>query len=252
MLYWPFTDVATEGEALQRNVPQNAMGINAHVVYVASSPDGIAWSNHVVYDAPADSRVDAVFPWLAVDAGGNVYTVWSNTHGVFLSRSSDRGAHWTLPIQVSQSPVASTVLPTIVGGRAGTVDVAFIGTDAASLDDANALWSVYFAQSLNADTAAPAFTQVLASEQPIHKGSVCLRGLGCDLPAPAGAPGDRALAEILTITLDLDGYALLSSPYDFRGGKAKASTQSVLMKQSGLERAFDSDLPPIGLTAEPK
>jgi hypothetical protein len=251
-LYWPFSNVADEQAAVEANAPQNALGINKNTVHVAYSTDGVTWRNTLVYAGPAAERTDAVFPWLTTDAANNVYVVWSNTHGVFLSRSFDRAGTWSAALKVSQDPVASTVLPTVVGGRAGTIDIGFYGTASPSVDDAAALWNVYFVQSLDAAAEAPTFTQVVASDQPAHKGSVCLRGLACDLPAPAGEPGDRALSEILTITLDADGYALLTGPYDFRGGKVKTATQSFVMKQSGLARAFDSELPLIGLTTEPK
>ncbi len=252
-LYWPFAGPADLFEAAQGAVPQNPAGITRHVVYMNVSKDGgLSWDTVTVRAEPPTTRVDAVFPWMSVDAAGTLYVVWSDTKAVWLVHSKNQGTSWSLPRQVSDAPVASTVLPAIIGGRADTVDIAFIGTDSTNLDDVESRWHVYFVQSTNATATDASFTQVDASGGPIHVGSVCLRGLGCNLPAPAGSPGDRALAEIVTIALDADGMAIISSPYDYLNGRPKGSTQSVMLKQSGGVRAVDSDLPIIGITKEPK
>jgi hypothetical protein len=249
-LYWPYTTVGEMNEAITGAIPQNPTGVRRHVVRMAVSLDGgRTWTNHTVHNADPSTRVDAVFPWAAVDAGGNLYAVWSTTTAVYLSRSTDQGSTWTTPVRVSDPSVYATVLPAVIGGRDGTVDVAYIGTTSSSVDDESGEWHVWFAQSLDGGAT---FSHARASDQPVHVGSVCLRGLGCDLPAPAGQPGDRALAEILTITIDADGMVLLASPYDFRNGIKRGSTQSLLIKQRAGTRSVDSIAPIIGIAPEPR
>lgn len=252
-LYWPFAGPADLFEAVQGSVPQNPMNVIRHVLYMNISKDGgTTWDTVQVHAEPPTTRVDAVFPWMSVDAAGTLYVVWSDTKAVSLVYSKNQGSTWSAPRQVSQQPVGSTVLPAIIAGRADTVDIAFIGTTSTDVEDAQARWHVYFVQSTNATAEDATFVQVDASGTPIHVGGVCLRGLGCDLPSPAGTPGDRSLAEIVTISLDADGMAIISSPYDHLNGKPKGATQSVMIKQSGGVRAIDSDVPIIGITKEPK
>lgn len=252
-LYWPFANADTVAEAVPAAIPQNPAGVQRHVLRMAVSRDGgLTWRNRVVHRNPPDRRMDAVFPWATVDAAGNVYALWSDTAAVWLSRSSDGGETWLAPVRVSAEPVRAAVLPAAIGGRDGTLDIGFIGTETASVDDEAAVWNVYFVQTLNALDPEPAFTQVVASDQPVHVGSVCLRGLSCNLPAPAGQPGDRALAEILTVELDTDGMAILAAPYDFRDGRAQGDTQSLLIKQAAGERAFDSTAPILPIDPEPR
>jgi hypothetical protein len=251
-LYWPFSGPADLFESAQGAVPQNPFEIIRHVIYMNVSTDGgTTWKTETVHAEPPTTRVDAVFPWMTVDAAGTRYVVYSTTKGVFMVWSKDLGP-WSPARQVSEAPVASTVLPTIIGGRADTVDIAFLGTDSADVEATTAQWHVYFVQSTDATAPDAHFTQTEASGGPIHVGGVCLRGLGCDLPAPAGSPGDRSMSEILTIALDADGFALITGPYDYFGGKAKGATQSFMIKQSAGVRGFDSELPAIGLTKEPK
>ncbi len=73
------------------------------------------------------------FTVVAVDRAGNVYASWSERHkaehrtDVMLAVSTDRGAPWSRPVQVSRSPATST-FPWLVAGSAGRVDVVYYGT----------------------------------------------------------------------------------------------------------------------------
>ena len=67
---------------------------------------GATWTNTIIYSAPATSCLENAFPILAVDRGGNVHVVFTQSTGcgpapartnahVFLISSGDAGATWT-------------------------------------------------------------------------------------------------------------------------------------------------------------
>jgi hypothetical protein len=102
----------------------------------------------------------------------------------------------------------------LAGGDSGRVGVMWYGTDRAGNPDFDAdfqgaEWKLFYAFTDNAYAATPSFQYVAASGQTtgteqqmrgvVHVGAICLRGLDCDTPAPAGNPGDRDLAEYSTM-----------------------------------------------------
>jgi hypothetical protein len=115
--------------------------------------------------------------------------------------------------------VRTTVFPWIAaGGAPGRVAVAFYGSEQDGDPNTSAFkaaWNVYVNQSLNALGGASAqFSQVQATTHPFHYDSICLNGLGCDVPPGAG---DRSLADFFAITYnEKDGK--LSVVFD-RGNK---------------------------------
>jgi len=77
-------------------------------MYVGVSTDAgldaptITFTDHKVFTSPAGSPGavnggNNIFPALAVDNFGYVYTVWSDNQNIFLSSSSDLGNTWTSP-----------------------------------------------------------------------------------------------------------------------------------------------------------
>ena len=152
-----------------------------------------------------------LFPVAAVDRAGTVYLAWSDakTYQTQYVYSTDQGAHWSAPIHVNGAPAAVTVMPTIVAGDPGRVDIAFYG--ASNEDDPthnSGPWHVYLAQTLDADSAHPHFAQARMSDRPNHIDPVCLSGLGCTLDTGPG--GDRELGDFFTISLDKSGRAMIS------------------------------------------
>jgi hypothetical protein len=214
----------------------------AHRIWLSTCTPDLTCTTHDVFTDPdPQTRIDADFPWVTTDAAGTVYVVWTTTKGVFVARSHDAGTTFGAPVRVD-TPAAqwSTVFPAIVAGDAGRVGVAFLGTASDSLDDANAAWNVYYSLSLD---GGDSYTQVQASDEPAHVGSICLRGLSCDLPAPAGQPGNRDLAEVVTITLDTDGMPIIAYPATRRQGQPIGSGQAVIVKQSAGDRLVASSAP---------
>src|SRR5438132_12866887 len=99
--------------------------------------------------------------------------------------SSDQGVHWSPAVVVNVAPATTAIFPWIAA-HAGTVDVVYYGTTAASKNAPSAVWDVYLAQTT--DNGA-GFTQSTASNTPNHKGVICTNGTGC-------APGTRNLLDL--------------------------------------------------------
>src|SRR5260221_4085713 len=93
-------------------VAENANTGPQRSVYVGVSTDaglGTSFFNftvHKVFTSPAGSLGAAhglanIFPALAVDSFGNVYTVWSDSRHILLSSSTDLGTTWRAPVRVN-------------------------------------------------------------------------------------------------------------------------------------------------------
>src|SRR6266496_3085708 len=144
-----------------------------HIYVSRSTNGGKSWTATLVYQASPGSSFANVFPALAVDpTNGKLYAVFSDEHNLFFSTSSDQGLHWSSAVVVNAAPANTAIFPWVAAYN-GTVDVVYYGTNAASKDDANAVWNVYLAQTTN-DGAG--FTQSLVSNTPNHYGEICTEG----------------------------------------------------------------------------
>ena len=206
------------------NAVENTNGGPLRSVYVGVSTDaglGLAtmtFADHKVFTSPAGSPgaihgTNQIFPALAVDNFGYVYTVWSDNQSIFLSSSSDHGTTWTAPVRVNQDGTVgkSNVFPWIAADANGHVVVTWLGSNLAgnSNDVATmqptctdgttncwAQWNVYMAESVNGHAAIPSFSQHAASDHIMHSGTVCTNGTGC-------SNGDsRSLADFFQVALD--------------------------------------------------
>src|SRR6266853_6066046 len=206
------------------NVTENTNSGPQRSVYVGVSTDAglnaptITFTDHKIYTSPAGSAgavhgTNQIFPALAVDNFGYVYTVWSDNTSVFLSSSSNLGTSWTAPVRVNGGTTVgkSNVFPWVAADANGHVVVTWLGSSLAgnSNDVATmqatctdgttscwAQWKVYSAETVNGHAVVPAFTQRTASDHVIHSGTVCTGGTGC-------SNGDsRALADFFQVALD--------------------------------------------------
>jgi len=170
-----------------------AKTFTANHIFVSRSTDaGKHWTSNLVFQLPPPATFDNVFPALAVDpTNGNLYATWSEGHHVFLSMSSDQGTSWSTAVVVNIAPATTAIFPWIAA-HAGTVDVVYYGTTAASKNDPNAVWNVYLAQTT--DNGA-SFTQSTASNTPNHHGVICTNGTGC-------APGTRNLLDLFKVAIN--------------------------------------------------
>lgn len=206
------------------NATENANSGPQRSVYVGVSADAglgaptFTFTDHKVFASPAGSPGAAhgnnnIFPALAVDDFGNVYTVWSDNQSIFLSSSSNLGNTWTAPVRVNADGTVgkANVFPWVAADAYGHVVVTWLGAnlagnsnDVATMQpacvdgttDCWAQWNVYAAESVNGNAAVPAVTQHAASDHIIHSGTVCTNGTGC-------SNGDsRALADFFQVALD--------------------------------------------------
>jgi hypothetical protein len=153
---------------------QKATAATFNNIYVSRSTDnGKSWTSTLVFHAPLFTGLNNIFPSLAVDpVTATIYAVWTDTHGVAVSSSSDHGTTWTAPRIVSN--IATTVMPWVAAYN-GKVDVVYYGTTAGSNLDSGAIWNTYDAQS----RAGSAFQQIKVSTTSNHTGAICLSGDAC-------------------------------------------------------------------------
>jgi hypothetical protein len=222
------------------------------ILLLRSKDGGATWTTFTAYTGPVGTSVENAFPILAVDRGGNVHLVFTRSNGttgrtnahVFLTSSTDQGATWLPAVQVDSGiNTQSTVMPWIVAGSPGVVDITWYGSSSTSPDAAPFDWHLFFAQTTNALAASPTFTQVLATPEQVHNAAICSQGGNC-------AAGTRNLAEYYTMTIDPDGNANIAfvngTPSQPGGvtctGNCRAKTW--FTKQTGGPSAYAPPAPP--------
>jgi hypothetical protein len=217
--------------------------------YNASGPCTSTTVVHAPLNADGNSTVNdgQDFSPIAIDRSGNLYVAWAqslidssgNVDGptsIYMATSSDHGATWTKPINVSShvGGLQTNVMPWLVAGSAGRVDVVWYGTptlgscpgEPCGAGFINGTWNVYMAQTINAVTssgaanASPSFTTSKVSEYPIHTGQICEFGLACT------TGGDRGLLDFIQVQADPSGAADIvyadGANDDFNGGETSA------------------------------
>jgi BNR repeat-like domain len=146
-------------------------------IFVSRSTDGGRhWEATLVDSAPVGSSLDNIFPSLAVDqTTGTVYAVWTDSHTVWVSNSTDHGKTWSDPTDVSTgvADLATTLMPW-VAARDGKVDVVFYGSTSAQ-DDTSAVWNTYDSQFSGGSWSI----DNLVSNSPNRIGAVCTEGSAC-------------------------------------------------------------------------
>jgi hypothetical protein len=215
-------------------------------LYIAKSVDGgTTWTRHLVHDFNEPNVNPAnIFPQLAIDRAGNLYYTWSETQrgvatdapafggetDVHYAFSTNGGATWSPPINLTKEHGDSAVFPWMVAGDAGRVDVAFyksntgLNPNVAALDENGnpcvpllplislapcerpnpSVWNVFFGQSMNALNTGPNFKAVQISAQPNHLGQVCTSGVAC---TPFG---NRSLLDFIAFDVDHLGAAVVA------------------------------------------
>jgi hypothetical protein len=182
VIYQIFSSVANAQEVSL----QSTVNCATHVVWMAVSTDGgLTFKDHVVYNDPnVNLCYGHQFPNVSVDRMGNVYAFYSDDHNLYYSYSTNFGQNWSQRFQVSQAPSNTAIMPWSSAGSSGGVDVAWYGSsyfDGVTIPDnypASAEWKVYFAQSINAISPSPTFTQTAANGI-MHYGGVCEAGSTC-------------------------------------------------------------------------
>jgi len=161
----------------------------ANIFFVVKvADDGRKWLN------PATGAQEEV---------GTAYVVYSNGFKTFLRHSIDGGRTWSNRVRVSDGTnTRTTLFPWIeTGPTPGSVGIVWYGTsNAVNNDDAN--WEVFYAQSFNADEEVPTFRQVTASDHFIHASNISTGGtLGT---------ANRNLLDYFQVSFDPTGAAVIS------------------------------------------
>jgi hypothetical protein len=137
---------------------------------------------------------------------GTAYVTYSDGRSVFIAHSSDKGQTWSAPVRVSDGIESRTsLLPWIeTGPTPGTIGVVWYGTSSPTDSDASD-WKVFYALGTNADTAAPTFRQVVASDHVNHSTNISLSGL-----SPTNPNVNRNLIDYFQIAFDPTGAAVIA------------------------------------------
>ena len=139
----------------------------------------------------------------ALEDVGTAYVAYSNGFKVFMRYSIDGGRTWSNRVRVSDGLNTRTALfPWIeTGPTPGSVGIVWYGTSAAvNNDDAN--WQVFYAQSFNADEEIPTFRQATVSDHFIHGSNISTGGtLGT---------ANRNLIDYFQVSFDPTGAAVIS------------------------------------------
>ena len=222
-----------------------------------SSDGGTTWVITTAYTGPAGTTNRGVFPILAVDRGGNLHLAFSqvdalNHAHVFLTSTSNPAAAnptWLPAVQVDSGTGNSTtnIMPWIVAGSPGIVDVAWLGT-AAQSPDVPSNWFVHFSQTTNAMSGSPIFNQTQVTANAVHNHSVCFNGLGCT-GDPDGDIGNRDMLEYFTMALDPEGKAHIAFPDSITNcPSSNCQTNAWYSKQTGGTSAYAPPAPPAPAT----
>jgi hypothetical protein len=167
---------------------------------------------------------------------GTAYVVYSNGFKIFLRHSIDGGRTWSDRVRVSDGLSTRTALfPWLeTGPTPGSVGIAWYGTSGAvNNDDAN--WQVFYAQSFNADEVVPTFRQATASDHFIHASNISTGGtLGT---------ANRNLIDYFQVSFDPTGAAVISYTDDHNDydGHTYVTRQ---VSGAGINNEGSTNIPP--------
>ena len=212
-----FSDVSIAGNAITDNSPTSPyygttylafQRTGAGVGVAAINPDS---TTPVVETTVPGNHTQELFPTVAVDSAGTVYEAWvdGTTFQINFAASKDGGKTWNAVQVINAAPAATTIMPWIVAGSAGRVAVGFYGSPSTMNPTTNyGPWNGYVAESTDADSATPTFTQDQFTDRPNHIDPICLSGLGCT--TDTSAAGDRELGDFFKVAIAPDGRLLFS------------------------------------------
>lgn len=270
-LYSVYVATASPAEQAAAQVPM--ADPNQHVVYVAvgdpcavsctpgSHIGPISWTDYVAFTAPAFDDLDRIFPSIAIDSAGAVYVTYSDTHRIYLLRSTapDTGV-WGAPVAVSGAGQHSAMFPWIVGGGPGIVDLVWysaeydqknpacaLGTEPS--DDSSGVennchdkWLVDFAQAKYGNAGKPTSLKQEVLDKRIHNGSLCDLGLGCTTSG-----GDRTLLDFFQVALDPLGAANIAYASDL----ATPGTAQIMYQRQCTGPSANNGLTQINYSCAP-
>ncbi|MCU1301191.1 MAG: hypothetical protein JWQ87_1475 [Candidatus Sulfotelmatobacter sp.] len=193
------------------NTQNSSAYMNAAYVGVATGVSltnpTLTFTDHKVFSCgagstcPSGAGLGNLFPGLAVDNFGYVYTTWSDNTDIYYSFSTNLGTRWSPAIKVTRNSSQagkSNVYPWIAADANGHVAIAWYGADQAgnsnTVSTTNTHWNVFVAESVNAHAVSPVFVVSQATDHSNHTGQISTGGL-------TGA-SDRSLADFFQIAMD--------------------------------------------------
>jgi hypothetical protein len=205
----------------QTEVPPDTSS-SMRYLWLAVSTNGLQFANQRIASAPLGDDLGGLFPIITVDKSDNLYVVWSQrkapagSSALKLSFSTDHGTTWAAPRTLTPAG-QSALLPWIVAGNTGQVDVTWVGSTSGSANDPGANWYQYEAQSLDV-LHGGSFNTVAVSPQPIRYGNVCLLGILCSTEGDDG----RILLDFTSI--DVDSHCNAHVTYGNSGPEGRTLT----------------------------
>lgn len=202
----------------------------------ASFDNGLTWTLNVV-NGMAPSKDD---PGVALDRGGRLYFASTSpaSSGVtkaVVSTSTDRGAHFSAPVDVGASlGIKNAVFPSVVAGDGGRAAMSFYGTTTAGdfQDPAfTGAWHVYVATTL--DGGATWTTVDVTPNDPVQRGLICLAGVSCSQ--------GRNLLDFQSMTVDTQGRIIV--------GYADGCTTPTCIAADGQTNAASGSTDSLGTIA---
>ena len=160
---------------------------------------------------------------VATDAAGTVYFTWSDAKSSYLNVSKDGGTTWSKAKRLNPTGTAA-VYPTVAGGKAGRVDVAWYGTHRSgnandpkvmgkpSVSDSTP-WTVQLVRSTDSGSTFASPRTVSAT---IHKGVLCTGGSSCNSDGSRNLLDDFGLA--ISPTTGLDSIAFTDDQPEGKAG----------------------------------
>ena len=181
-------------------------GTNLRLFRITDFEDGSPLRVEDLSIADPGASVSSVFPVLAIDSAGNLYATWSQSaSAIYMAVSADRGTTWSQPIRVGEL-AGTNIMPWIVAGDPGRVNIVWYHSPMpGNLDVPENQWQVVMAQSLNVLHKKPGFLVARVTNNPVHRGEICLEGLQCDVDGR-----DRSFLEFPSIDIDSRGRAFIT------------------------------------------
>lgn len=230
-------------------------------------PSGLTFTTYPVFVADTSNgkapTFGNIFGTLRIDSEGNYYAlidgtfdnnkVRGNPYHVYLLTSTNGGKTWSKPKQVDRGRSGTSVLADFTVTRKGDVDVVWYHTTATG--DPNGVcgtiasqspcpndplytttpgkgpgWKVYMAQTDNAVTARPKWTQVLVNKNFTHYGEICTNGIVC-------GSSDRSILDFISVTVDCRGLAHVAYGANPNEARGQQSYVQVSNQTSGFRLA---------------
>lgn len=165
-------------------------------VYVASSPDGIHWSDPLRVSRTGSNA----FAWITAGSSGRVAVAWYSAN------------------EQNEKPVSQGFTQDFINQQLGSPD-----PDGYLFDELyHAEFNIDVAVSTNALAPSPDYTVTQASEHPVKFGPICTQGTLCEV-----TQGDRSLGDFMEVNHDARGALILSYVDDTSGYYTTGPTGAV-------------------------